>query len=410
MKYSHRLNGLFGILFLIISSIIITILFSSSASAVGISVTKAVIEYNNVLRGGYAEDFLYVSTDAPFDIPLSYELLGDTAGWITVSPDLNDPDNVIYVSNTKYQPIKVIIQPPSDTPIGVYTGDLRILTGTLSTLGGQYGSQLQAAFMIRIRLEITGTEFVSCSGDSVIIRDTEVGSPIEYYMTVSNNGNVRIRPTANVEVWNQDLTKLVMSKNLEFNNREVLPTTSEAFSTSFASDLRIGQYWAYVTIAPCGNTVLTTFSVYEKGTIIDTGDLIRLDSQAWAKIGDVVPITAVFKNTGSRTVSAKFKGIVTLNDNIVEVLDSEFYDVPPGETGSIPVYFTPEKLGQYIISGRILYNNKLSFEKSTVLNVNEGIEKSDNTWIYLLILIIIIVLILLLLINIKKKKKHMHRL
>jgi hypothetical protein len=314
------------------------------------------------------------------------------------------------VSNTKYQPIKVIIQPPSDTPIGVYTGDLRILTGTLSTLGGQYGSQLQAAFMIRIRLEITGTEFVSCSGDSVIIRDTEVGSPIEYYMTVSNNGNVRIRPTANVEVWNQDLTKLVMSKNLEFNNREVLPTTSEAFSTSFASDLRIGQYWAYVTIAPCGNTVLTTFSVYEKGTIIDTGDLIRLDSQAWAKIGDVVPITAVFKNTGSRTVSAKFKGIVTLNDNIVEVLDSEFYDVPPGETGSIPVYFTPEKLGQYIISGRILYNNKLSFEKSTVLNVNEGIEKSDNTWIYLLILIIIIVLILLLLINIKKKKKHMHRL
>jgi hypothetical protein len=386
------------------------ILFSASVYAVGISVTKAVIEYNNVLRGGYAEDVLYVSTDAPFDIPISYELLGDTKDWISISPNLNDPNKTFTVNNSNYQPIRVIISPPSDIPTGTYTGNVRLLTGTLNTPGGQYGSQLQAAFMIRITIVITGTEFLSCSGDSVVIKDTEVGSPIEYYMSVSNNGNIRVRPTATVDVWNQDQTKLILSKDIVFNNKEVLPTINQAFFNTFTSDLRIGQYWAYVTVKPCGSTALTTFNVYEKGTIVDSGELIRIDNQAWAKIGDIVPINAMFKNTGGRTVSAKFKGVITSDNRIVETLDSEFYDIAPGETGNIQVYFTPEKLGQYIISGRVLYNNKLSFEKSTVLNVNEGVEKSSSTWIYILVLIVIVIIILLLLINIRRKKHTLHRL
>ena len=138
--------------------------------------------------------------------------------------------------------------------------------------------------------------------------------------------------------------------------------------------------------------------------------MVRLDNQPWAKIGDVVPIVAVFKNTGQRTVSAKFKGVVTSNDKIVETIDSEFYDIAPDETGNIMVYFTPKKYGQYIITGRILYNNKLSFEKSSVLNVNEGVEKQEFNWAYILIFIVIIIIILLLLIRIRRKRHSIHRL
>lgn len=409
---SNRLVGcrLAGRAALFLIFFVTSILYASNVCAVGISVTKAMIEYNNVLRGGYAEDVLYVSTDAPFDIPLSYELLGDTKDWITISPDLNDPNATIYVNNTKQQLIRVIVEPPADMPVGVYTGDFRILTGTLNTPSGQYGSQLQAAFMIRIRIGITGTEFLSCSGAGVTFKDTEVGSPIEYSMSVSNAGNIRVVPTATIDIWNQDQTKLILTKNLDFNNNYVLPTITQAFTNSFSSDLRIGQYWAYVTVKPCGSTALTTFNVYEKGTIVDSGDLIRIDNQPWAKIGDIVPINAVFRNTGNRTVSAKFKGVITSENRIVETLDSEFYDIAPGVTGNIPVYFTPKKFGQYIISGRVLYNNKLSFEKSTVLNVNEGVEKTGTTWVYVLILIIIIIIILLLLIRIRRKKHVIHRL
>jgi len=393
--------------FIIISIICINV---DCASATGISVTKAVIEYNDVLKGGYAEDVVYVSTDAPFDIPISYELLGDAKDWITVDPNLNDPNSTSYISNSHYLPIRVIVSPPADTPAGNYTATLRLITGTLNNAQGQYGSQLQAAFMIRLYLHVTGAQKMACSGGGIVVQDAEVGNPLEYSMTVGNSGNIRVKPTANIDIWNQDQTKLILSRKLEFNNKEVLPTTNIAFSNSFISDLRVGQYWAYVSVDPCGNSGLVTFNVYEKGTIVDSGDLIRIDNAPWAKVGDVVPINAVFKNTGTRTVSAKFKGIITSNNAIVETIDSEFYDIVPGQTGTIQVFFTPKKYGQYIITGRILYNNKLSFEKSSVLNVNEGVEQSGFSWYYVLIVLIIIIIILVLLISIKRKRRSMHRL
>jgi hypothetical protein len=402
-----------SLLFLVLvccSLLIVFSVFSTDVSATGISVTKAVMDFNDVLKGGYAEDVLYVSTDAPFNVPISYELLGDIASWINVSPDLNNPNITYNINNSNYLPVRIIVSPPADTPIGTYTGTVRIITGTLNKPGGQYGSQLQAAFMVRITIKVTGTEFLSCSGGGMTIRNSEVGNPMEYFMTVSNGGNIRIKPTATIDIWNQDQTKLLMTRKLEFNNQEVLPTTTQAFASSFTSDLRVGQYWAYATIEPCGSTGLMTFNVYEKGTIVDSGDLIRIDNIAWAKVGDVVPITAVFKNSGQRTVSAKFKGIITSNSRIIENIDSDFYDIAPGQTGNIQVFFTPKKYGQYIITGRILYNNKLSFEKSSVLNVNEGVEVSDFNWTYVLIIIVIVIIILLLLIRIRKKRHSMRRL
>ncbi len=394
----------------LLSLALVLVISSSLVNAVGISVTKAVIDYEGVLKGGYAEDVLYVSTDAPFDIPLSYETIGDIANWISVDPDLNNPNVTIYISNAQYQTLRVLIKPPADTPTGTYTGNLRLITGSINKPGGQYGSQLQAAFMIRISVKVTGTEFLSCTGGGVIIKDTEIGSPLEYYMTVSNSGNIRVRPTATIDVWNQDQTKLLTTKQLAFNNVEVLPTTNQAFFNTFSNTLRIGQYWAYVTVAPCGNSQLVTFNVYDKGAIVDSGDLIRIDNKPWAKVGEIVPIVATFKNTGQRTVSAKFKGVITSENRIIDTIDSEFYDIPPGQIGNITIYFTPKNYGQYLISGRVLYNNKLSFEKGSVLNVNEGVIEEPFNWLYVLVIIVIIIIILLLLIRIRKKKHHIHRL
>lgn len=394
-------------------SLVVVLLFIIqlfSVTAAGISVTKAIIDYNDVLKGGYAEDFLYVSTDAPFDVPLSYELLGDIKDWITIDPDINSNTTTFFISNSNYQSLRVIITPPADIPQGTYTGTLRLITGTLNTPDAKYGSQLQAAFMIRITVTITGTEFLSCNGGGVIIRDTEVGSPLEYSMAVSNNGNIRITPSAIIDIWNQDQTVLVTTRNIDFNNLEIFPTTTKTVSNSFSNNLRIGQYWAYVTVEPCKNSVLTTFTVYDKGAIVDSGDFLRLDNVAWAKINDVVPIIATFKNTGSRTVSAKFKGVITSENKIVETIDSEFYDIAPGVTTGITVYFTPKNIGQYTISGRILYNNKLSFEKSSVLTVAEESGSSSNTWIYIIIIIIIIIVTLLLMIGIRKKRHRIRRL
>ena len=394
---NHRMISGFAFL-------ILALLCSNIVSATGLSVNKAVMDFKNVLKGGYAEDTVFVASDSDFDIPLGYQTLGDIKDWISFDPDINTSNATIYVSRTHGQVLKVIIQPPADTPSGNYTGSVRILTGTINKPGGPYGSQLQAAFMITIKVEVTGTQIISCNAGGIIIPDTEIGKPLEYSMTVSNDGNVRVRPNASIDVWNQDQTKLMTTLTTAFNNVEILPTTSRTLSTSFDNNLRIGQYWAYATIAPCTRSELISFSVVEIGSIIDSGELVRIENEPWASIGEIIPITAYFKNSGTRIVSAKFKGIITLNNQIIENLDSDYLDIAPGELSNITVYFTPKKLGQYFISGRVLYNNKLSFEKSSILNVNSGVEEQGLDMVYILAIIIIVLAILLLLIFIRKKR------
>ena len=395
---------------IIFISMIIFLIALSSVSATGLSVNKAAMDFKNVLKGGYAEDTVYVASDSDYDIPLSYQVLGDVKDWISFEPDINKTNITLYISKTHGQTLKVIIQPPTDTPAGNYTGNVRVMTGTFNRPEGPYGSQLQAAFMITIRVEVTGNQLLSCNVGGISIPDTEIGKVIEYSMTVVNDGNVRIRPNVSIDFWNQDQTKLVMNKASNFNNQEILPTTSQLLFTNFDNTLRIGQYWAYATIAPCGRSELVSFSVVEKGSIVDNGELVRIENKPWASIGEIVPVIAYFRNTGVRPVSAKFKGVVLLDNRIVENIDSDYYDIAPGDLNNITVFFTPQKLGQYYISGRILYNNKLSFEKSSILNVNSGTEQAGfNMW-YAVIIIVIVIIILLLLIIIRKKRHHIHKM
>jgi len=391
----------------IIIIIFMFLLSTVIVAAAGLSVTKAEIVYDKVLRGGYAEDIVYVASDTDFDVPLEYEVLGDIADWIYFEPAINDTNATLYVSRNHVQPLKIIIQPPEDAASGNYTGGVRIITGTINKPEGPYGSQLQAAFLIRIKVSVTGEQILSCNFGGLNVPDIEIGEPIMYSFSVLNSGNVRVRPNISIDIWNQDQSRLVKSI---LNNYaiDVLPTTSKIFNGESSSNLRIGQYWAYATVSPCGNSEIVSFSVLEKGQIADVGDLLRIENKPWASTGEIVPIIPIFRNGGQRVVSAKFKGVITLNNKIVDSIDSDFYDVPPGDIVNLTVFFTPKKQGQYYISGRVLYNNKLTFEKSSILNVT-GEDINEINMLYVVVLIIIIIIILLLLILIKKKRRRIHR-
>jgi hypothetical protein len=409
LRHSRYSGYSFRLLSLSLIMVVILLIMIQSSAAASISVTKAVIDYKNVLKGGYAEDYVIVATDTEFDVPLTHEVIGQIADWISFDPNLNNETTIINISRTHGQLIKIIVKPPADIPTGNYSGGIRLITGTINNPEGQYGSQLQAAFLIRINIEVTGIELLSCNIGGLTIKDTEIGNPLEFSMSVTNNGNVRVWPNVSIDVWNQDQTKIVGYQSSDFGMTEVLPTTSKILYDTFDNNLRIGQYWAYATVYPCGQSELLSFSVLERGAIADYGELLRIENPSWTKIGDVVPINAIFKNNGERVVSAKFKGVIKSNNKIAATLDSDYYDIAPGEISNITVYFTPKKLGQYQISGRVLYNNKLTYEKGSILTVNEGTEITDFNMLYLIIIIIIIIIILLLLIRIKKKKQRLRR-
>jgi len=382
---------------------IIILVLSVSVIAIGIGVNKAEINYENVLKNGYAEQTIVITTDSPYTLTGTYIPEGDLAKWLRFEPK----NKIFNFSRDKPYTLKLIVEPSEDAKNDFYQGGLRIQTGDIKgEENAQYGIATKAAFLIKMGLGITGDEMVKCTAGNLLIDDTEEENLNNFYVTIHNEGNVRISPQVNIKIYDKYRTKDV--KDVVFKvDEDILPTTTIRSFKQFLTNLPQGQYWAEVEIPMCLYKTTTTFDILNQGGIADKGELIRIDANGWVNTGDIVPINAVFKNLGTRAVSAKFKGKITREDNnkIYKVIDTDLYTVQPDEVTKIESFFNPLEYGKYIVSGVVLYNNKLTYEKSTIINVH-GKDKIIKKSISLTpILIIIIIIIILILIIIKREKE-----
>jgi hypothetical protein len=349
-----------------------TILLSAQlASAAVIGASKGVVNWENVLKNGYAQELVTLTTDTSFNLSINYEVSGDIAQWVRIEP----ADNPFFISKDSSSIVALIVEPPPDARIEKYTGSIRFITGALAGPDAQFGTAVRAAMNINLGLQVTGQEILSCAVPQVDVEDAEEDYSLELYTLVSNTGNVRIKPDFILEFWNQDQTRLVHTFNIKASS-EILPTVQKRLFNSVQQALPIGQYWVKFSAPMCGpaGSRFFTVSVIERGGISDKGDLLAIENPVDASVGQIVPIDAVFENKGSRVVTAKFKGTVTSggDDNIFKIIDTESLDVAPGEVARLRTYFNPTQEGQYFIKGRVLYNRKLTFEKANVINVYPG--------------------------------------
>lgn len=372
----------------------ITILESATTSATVIGIDKMTINYKNVLRGGYAEDVVRITTDSIQPIILDKYIEGNISSWISVNPE------TINISKSSPGLIKIIVEPPKDVANGNYTATIRFLSYPLGTPTGQYGAAIRAALPIHINIEITGKELKSCSIGGFEIQDFEVGQPLIFYYTVHNTGNVRVKPNINIEVWDRDFQNLLLSENIKA--QDVLPTTTKNFQASIKNNLKIGQYWANINSIDCTGSGTITFDVLEVGGISDKGELLMLSVKKKAMTGQLLEVAATFKNIGTRSVITTLTGKVEYNNQIVKLLSSPQLRVNPNEKATLKDYFTPKKPGVYKVSVRVRYNNKLTFEKTETVIVEgtpirrgiRGVSIDIGIGILLILLIAMLVLII----------------
>lgn len=371
-----------------------------------LGVNRVSLTYNDVLRGGYAEDKVVITIGSEESIPVFFEAKGDIADWIRFEP-MKGP---IFVNMDNSGRLKIIVEPPNDARVGTYEGKVLITTGSLGKVESSMGSSVEVAFEIKIEVSISDTQILSCNSGGFEIKDSEIGEAIEFSATVLNNGNVRIRPMIEFKIFDQMQEKEILSTNYTAKN-EVLPTTSQEILDRIELELPEGQYWAEIRCPDCaGDGAMKTFSILEKGGISDIGEFVRIENSPWAKTGELIPITAYFRNRGERSVYTQFKGTISKDGKIVQVLESDFITVAPQETVPIDMFFKPNEIGQYKINGRIYYNNKITFQKGSIINVNQDTDFKDSNHELLLsiiftFLIIIIATFIFLLIKRKKRKK-----
>lgn len=406
---STRLTLLLSMIFL--SCIVLANAASVNAAALGVS--KGEIQFLNVLKNGYAQDTFYVTTDSEDNLSVIIEFRGRPADWLSL-----ETEGDLWMTKDRGQWVTVAIRPPADTPNGIYEGMIRVKTSPISTpTEGRLGSSIVASFALRTVVGVVGDEITACTQGGFGMPDTEEGQPIELKVILTNNGNVQIQPVVTLDIWDAARQNLIQTKEVRIPE-SILPTSTGKFFIRITDlALPVGQYWVDADIPLCnGDPVELELNVLEKGGVTDRGELLRIENPWVVNTSDIVNIRAIFKNTGERLVSAKFKGTINKDNAVVKVVDSDTLDVEPGVTMPIDIFFEPEDPGRYEIIGRVLYNNKYTREKSAILNVNpsdEYVEEAKRqrriTYLSFIPLIVLMIVILVLLILIKKKRRqHKH--
>jgi hypothetical protein len=380
----------------------------SAVQAVNIGISPGAAHFNKMLRGGYASRVVTITTSLDGNITASYEVYGEVKDWI----HFERADNSFSFSRDNPYKMKVMVRPPADVQNGNYTGSIRITTGHLGSLKGSSGSLVKAAVSLQLRIEIIGEQIVACRAGGFSIPSVEVGYPLEISYTVINDGNVQLRPLVEVDIWDQLQEHLMHSA--EFAEDLVLQTEQERITKTVFTQLPIGQYWASISVLECNVAQLITFSVLEKGSIDDDARFISISTTPWVKVGDIVPVNAIFRNQGQRSVFATFKGKVSLDDQVIQVLNSDELQVPMGVEMNYTLFYTPKLPGQHVVTGRFHYNKKLTFEKGTVMNVLPSEEQPFGIpgrirLIPVAMFIFIIAVIVILAAKIRKQRKRLRR-
>ena len=384
-------------------ALIVFVLLAGSANAISIGISPGRVQYANLLPGGYAQREITLSTNSEDAISGHFTVAGDIKEWVEFDPDTNE----FEISRGNPHRIRVIVRPPSDLRNGNYAGSIEFITDSIGGIGGRAGNIVKAAVILLVDAQVGGDEVIKCRAGGVFIRDAEIGFPLEFGASVINDGNVRLNPTLSLTIWDQLQEKIVMEHTAI--SRMILPTTQADLTERAENKLDAGQYWADMSADECDTRSTRTFSVVEKGGIADNGDLIGIFNKPWATVGETVEIVARFRNMGTRSVNAKFKGNIKLDGKIVKVIDTDEIIVLPGEVGEFSVFFTPPESGRYSLTGRAVYNNKLTFEKGGILNVEVPPEEGRSRFQAAIPLVLFLAIALIILYLLRKILKERRR-
>lgn len=374
---SNNINKSFGSFSVFSFLFFLFIVTTPLAEASEIFVTPARMNIENLQRDGYAEREVRLSTnrEQPLTITHFFEEGSELEDWVTV--ETSSGEDTFTISQGNPQIITLIFNPPASIPNGVYEDVFRLRELRDDSFEGDTGAVVEVAVGVRITAEISDLEVVDCVIISSSIENVERGNSATLSVDIMNRGNILLTPDLSVDISDQGQSNILES--FEFSDSSILPSVRETLSFSVPTNsLNIGQYFVGVESEICDYDDTLTFDLLEPGTISVQGVLRDVTNNPWNYVGDEVTVRATFENTGESVTSAIFRGSVYLEGEEVESLESGTVDVRPEEVYEYELNFVPDEPGRYEVRGRIYYDNKQSFEKSSRINVNPASQRGAD--------------------------------
>jgi hypothetical protein len=368
-------------------SIVLALLlvFSINAFSQSIGLSPGTTEFKGVLRGDYSEKEVILSTSSTKPIECEIVAIGPAENWFTYSTGTR-----FTIQPQTHFALKIMVQPPADTPNGNYSGLITVRIIPEGSSAGT-GASISTGVALRYAISVSDVENKVYRIDGASLEYTREGigyteerKPFNFIVNIANSGNVRLYPKVHIDILSEDKSSVLASK--DYSDKLILPTTKQEVLITIPNNLDLGKYYAHVLAYNGDETIYDIYlplEVVERGSLSISGrlDQVKLN-KIWVTPGELVEVKGVFTNDGVQTAVAVFKGKVTElagdeQGSVVSLLESESLEVSPGQTSEILTYYTPTKPGRYEISGKIRYSNKETGEKSSILNVIE--KQAQNT-------------------------------
>lgn len=202
MKYILKINIIILIAFVLV--------MPEFVSASGIISQK--IEIKDAMRGQIIEELLSVVNSGDSEIIFKLGAEGDIADWVSFkkSGDIEGLISEVTAPPKDWAKARVFIKVPDDTPNGEYTGQL---TALLSAAPKQEQTDnisvgIAQKFRRPVKIIVTDVEIVDFKvkvmPEKYFINKIE---PLKIKLIYINNGNIAIRPQAQIKIFNTDGTE-----------------------------------------------------------------------------------------------------------------------------------------------------------------------------------------------------------
>lgn len=371
------------------------VLLSSNALAIGAG--PSVINFDGVLKGGYAEKLVKVSNNVNKSAFVTASFNGEIKDWLYVKEGMN-----FTISNSSYKEITVLFRPPSDVLNKNYNSTIKFLfyyddqNKTYDPNINNFVLSITTGIVLDIRASVTGEQRIGYNVlDINMQKDAEESYPFVLTIRDENSGNVRTKSNIIIDIYDYDKTKIL--KTFSFEGNELLPTQRVINSYNIStSELKSGQYYVDTKIMFEGKLVKeynAYVEVFPKGTLRTKGviELLTTD-KVRSNAFELVTLNVAFKNIGEDSINAIFKGTVYLGNDVVDLVESDkISGIKPGESANLTFYYKPKKEGRYVIDGYVIYSGKKTEPKQVILNVSPGQEPLiTNEFIAVIVILLII--------------------
>jgi hypothetical protein len=400
---SVQVLPLFRVFAVLVLCFICIQLNDSGVYATTIGLTPGDIVVETALPGGSARvPFMFI-TDSITPVTITVDDVQESiaSSWISYEPSLE----FIQVSQSKpYQGV-ALIQIPPQVPLGEYIALKKIsVVRPLAPSDGETQAQVSVSLIQKINITVIGDEIALCEVISVTTPDTaQVGDKTTAIFTLKNTGNVRIEPSALVELTSPSGDVVVSAQD----SLVLEPTQQAQLVVGYTIPLQADQY-VFSSRVPFCEYAGKPFQIIVRqvGELTTKGTLVSVVSPVRTNVSVPVVAVAQFLNEGEKAVTARFVGsVIQTQTNSSRSFSTDSVVVYPGDSYDFAYEFDARSSGRFSIEGVVEYDGKQTPKKSTIVTVLPSSSGALSLNVFLLFGLFIIIVLLLVLVVTKHAKR-----